>query len=330
MNNKSVKIAIPATGRMTEKMLRLLGSLGIVKRDWAEDAAYAIGTVKKNGSEDEVRAALVSKWEDGIEGLTMNYDLRSGWRLAFSATETEVAGIPVVVYGSEPPTINGIRQGLAEVAVIGYDDLLAAMVPFLRRDFAKANEPISPGWRMMDLLLRDRKLTDVTVLCPTGLMDYAGLFMLASASKPVSEDYLTAVVEGRTPVFVKGRYEGLAYYLLGTNVDTRATEDIEDAVKSAEGFGLDIVQTGATVAEKSLQVVGEPLLVTRSLITVDGAKYNRSLQLKAVVKALSYEYDRRVKPRLAQEDEEIRNWKSSLEQKLGGLWVMREAPAKTI
>ncbi len=309
MNNNRIKIAIPTTGRLAQESLKWLAELGVVDKPWTKQIVEAISKVKKLDTETYAKEALREEWNSGLEGLTLKYDLRSGWRLAFSAKDANLGGIPVTIYGSEPPTINGIRQGLGEIAIIGYDDLVAAMIPYI-----DPSEDVSL-WGDLNAAIKPNS-TDVRIIGSTGLNDYAGLFLMAGKDMEVERDtYMLAVRSGKIPVFVKGRYQGLLYYLVGDKVDARATEDVEKATKDGRCFGFDLVRSGNTIQKEQMKLMGRPRLYTRSVIVIDEAKFKQDGNLRDVVSAF--------KPWDGTEDyqEDIVPWELKLEQRLGDLWV---------
>lgn len=312
--DETVKIAIPATGRMAQECLEWLVAKGAFEQQWTEEAIAAMDSVKKVTAEEPAVKAIQKSWNQGIRGLTLKYDLRSGWRIAFSAKNGMLNGNPVTIYGSDPPTIAGIRQGLAEAAVLGFDDLLAAMVPYFKRGTEPELWQNPLGWKWLNDQIVPNS-TDVRVLGATGINDYAGLFILASKMPP--SDYFEKIKEGRVPVFVKGRNQGLAYCLLGNDIDARPVEEVEDAVKSEKAYGLDISRSGDTVLKSGLLLVGPCRLYTTPLITVDVGKLKSRpglsetmLSLLGGDKASDGYYSER-----------INAWERGLSQKLGKQWV---------
>ena len=308
MENGGFKLAIPTTGRLAQEALEWLASLGVLETLWVTSVVETINDFKKLPEEKTARDAVKRIWEEGLEGVTLKYDLRSGWRAAFSAKDAEMGGNPVTVYGSESPSINGILQGLGDVTVIGYDELVAAMVRYLYPgmnvpEWDKLNSRIVP------------KSTDVHVIGSTRIRDYAGLFLMVGESVDVNADYLLGIRSGRTPVYVKGQNEGLLYYLLGNDVDGRATEHVEQAARDDKTFCFDLVRSGSTVERERLKLVGNPLLVTMSVIAVDLAKHSANPDLQQVVNNLN--------PGEASEDygEGIPRWETGLREKLGHSWL---------
>ncbi len=322
MRDNYVTIAVPNTGRTAVQALKWLANAGFVDKGWQVKVARALEEERKSESEESTWNSLTKLRAEGIDGLAMKYDLRSGWRVNLTAKETAIDGVPVIIYGSEAPTTNVIMQSLGAVAIIGFDDLVATLVPYFREgtmitDWNSAiNDALKPN------------ATDVRYFFPTGINDYACLFLIACreflAQKPVqSEEIIAEIRKGEIPVSVKGRYEGLAYYLLGPDSDVRVKEDIEESVR--QGYvGLDIVQSGSTVAENDFFIIGKPLLKTTSVITYDQGVYNRGMSGKPtrdVITSLgrisgfwqeNYELETSRK---------VGNWESSLEQKLAGRWL---------
>lgn len=330
-DKNTVKLAIPSTGRLAAESLERLAACGIVQQDWADNMAEALQSIKKRETESGVMQELIERdiyldrILDNPEGLTVKYDLRSRWRAAFSAVDSQltgeykmtkvrertpikVNGTPVLIYGSEPPTINGIRQSLAELAIIGFDDLVAAMIPYFRRN------AVVTDWSGLNKAISFRKSTDVRVIGSAGMKDYAGVFLLASEQWKEESGFLEKIASGKIPVYVKGRNEGLAYYLLGKKADARSTEEVEKAIISENCFGLDIVRTGTTVLERQLTMIGNPLLITMGVLAVDIAKYNAVKGVREVAARILPQdstYDSR---------EGIPNWMAQLEQKTGSSW----------
>lgn len=315
MKVESIKIAIPETGRMAQEVLKWLAQKGAVSPDWVAKAATAIGNVRKRDDETEAKEALLKYWNVNLEGLTMKYDLRSGWRVALSAKRAVLQGNPVMIYGSQYPTISGIREGLADAAIIGLDDLFASMLPYLQ---TRGGYGAIARWNQLNSAIQPQESTDVRVIGSTGMQDYAGLFLLFPAAAGDPSFYLNALLEGKMPLYVKGRYQGLVYYFFGDAIDARPTEKIEEAIRSEKCFAVDIVRTGTTLAENSIMAIGGPLLTTFSVIAVDIAKYTENQTTRAVINALQP-----VKNPEQDYTIGVKQWQRSLERTLEGLWIRR-------
>lgn len=300
-----ITVAIQNSGRMCIESLEWLADIGIVERSWQQEACYLIGNAKKKQGEDEIKNEIMELWNSRKNGITLKYDLRSGYRASFLAKEEEIEGIPVLIYGSEPPTTNIITQSLGEIAIIGFDELLAAFVPYLQQD-----KKIT-GWEEFNSALRPLS-TDAQYIGLTGIEDYAGLFLIASPKRKIEPDYLEQIIRGMIPVAVKGQNEGLLYYLLGDNVLARPTNDIEQEVQENSCFGFDIVRTGSTVESNKLVVVGEPILCTKSVVVVDKKRYSQN---NAVRKAANYLV------RTPDNPSALYAWKAQLEETLGEKWL---------
>ena len=311
--NSSVKLAIPETGRMAQETLAWLAKRNVVEAKWAAKTAEALDKTRKLDSETVAKKALLAQWNQGLEGITLKPDLRSGWRIAVSAVQTEQCGIDTLIYGSQYPTISGIREGLADAAVIGLDDLFAATVPYL----ARSSRPKT--WDALNRALLPRNSTDVRVVGSTGLEDYAGICLLLPTNGGIVRQKLAEAMAGLLPVYVKGKNQGLAYYLLGRKADARPTEMIEDAVTADKCFGLDVVRTGKTAVERELHVL-PPLLFTFSVVAVDITKY---VLLNSDGKKLR-DFVECIKPRNNPQDDYgtgMRAWENSVKNTLGKLWV---------
>ncbi len=300
-----ITVAIQNSGRMCIESLEWLAGIGIVERSWQQEACYLIDNAKKKQGEDEIKNDIMNLWNSQKDGITLKYDLRSGYRASFLAKEEEIAGIPVMIYGSEPPTTNIITQSLGEIAIIGFDELLAAFVPYLQQD-----KKIT-SWGEFNSALKPLS-TDAQYIGLTGIEDYAGLFLIASPKRKIEANYLEQIMQGRVPVAVKGQNEGLLYYLLGNNVLARPTNDIEQEVQENYCFGFDIVRTGSTVESNKLVVVGEPILCTKSVVVVDKKKYSQN---NAVREAANYLV------RTPDNPSALYAWKAQLEETLGERWL---------
>ncbi len=313
--NDSVTIAIPETGRMAQETLEWLAQKRAVSPDWAAKAAEAIGNARKLDNETAAKDDLLKRLSEGLEGITLKYDLRSGWRLALSAKQTVLEGTPVTIYGSQYPSVAGIREGLADAAVIGLDDLFATMLPYLMRT---SNYYRTNRWDSLNAAIQPQSSTDVRVIGSTGMQDYAGLFLLFPATAGYPTFYINALLEGKMPIYVKGRYQGLAYYFFGDAIDARPTEKIEEAIKSEKCFAIDIVRTGKTLAENSIMAIGGPLLTTFSVIAADIAKYTGNQTTRDVINALQPVKNPEQDYALG-----VKQWQQSLERTLEGLWIQR-------
>ena len=309
MTAEKLKIAIPNTGRMAQETLEWMAQRGVVDAGWAGDAVKAIGVVRKMDSQAAVIAAVQSYWQAGLSGIAPMYDIRSGWRIGITAAEGKTNGTQAIVYGSPYPTISGIREGLADAAVIGLDDLFAAMVPYLARGKRLT------CWGRLNRTIWPQNSTDVRVAGSTGTQDYAGICLLSPINNGDARRKLSGLKEGKIPVYVKGRNQGLAYYLLGSKVDARPTEEIEDTIVAEKCFGFDVVRTGRTAVEKGLYVL-PPRMLTFSVVAVDMAKYSANENLKAVIQSMKLVTDPR-----RDYVEGAKGWQDSVSRTLGKLWV---------
>ena len=92
MENGGFKLAIPTTGRLAQEALEWLASLGVLETLWVTSVVKTINDFKKLPEEKTARDAVKRIWEEGLEGVTLKYDLRSGWRAAFSAKDAAGLG----------------------------------------------------------------------------------------------------------------------------------------------------------------------------------------------------------------------------------------------
>ncbi|HLD97573.1 MAG TPA: hypothetical protein VI934_04470 [Candidatus Nanoarchaeia archaeon] len=287
---KPVKLAIPSTGRLNKEILERFAKLGILDEGRSLQIARFTDWVKKQSDEQKARETILGLWTANVDGITLAYDLRSGWRASFSAVETKYAGIDTVIYGSSYPAISGIREGVGDIAIIGYDELLASMLPFLR----EGKKPLR--WSEFNSMLTSQRSTDVRVLGSLGLQDFAGLFLITSINDPDigwfnDASTLDAAFCTRK-LYVKGRNQGLAYYFLGEKIDAIATENLEYAINARRSgnerydLGLDLVRSGKTLLGSGLTTIGGPQLYTLSVVVVDKARYETDRSVRTIADLL--------------------------------------------
>jgi hypothetical protein len=323
MNNATVNFAIPATGRLAQKSLKWLAEEGIVEAAWADMVIKAIGSIRKVEDEQQATLEVEKLWAEGLEGVTLKYDARSGWRAAFSAKKVkldngyaelfgrEAEGSTLTLYGANWPAVSGIMEGVTDLALIGFDDLLVAMLPYVNPQYGAVKD-----WNELNQAIFPKNSTDARVICSAPFEDYGGMFLIASPRIGLNTNSLERLVDGKIPLYMKGRYEGLAYYFLGDKVNVYSTERIEDALDKTECFALDMVSTGNTLTECGYQLLGKPLLYTRPVLVADIKKYSNNRDIRDFV-GKSVANNKFWRP---DSTDDIQIWQNSLRQKLGPQW----------
>lgn len=313
-------IIIPQSGRTCyaalSKLAPLLGQdiSGLVK---------ALKGSKSDATPDssEAHKALQSLGDAGA-GVTLRPDRKREdrpYRLSFLGLDGKIEGIDVRVEGEEPHNCSSsIRLAEADIAIVGFDELLSTMQSYLEADGKYVT-------RWGDFNARLTSPTDVRIAGSAELLnynnasrrmvqDFVGFFLIGKKKKPVEE--VQKAIENGARVFVKGRYEGIAINFF-PGIKTSPVNNVEEAVLDDWGsLGLEIVHSGETVNRKGLFVYGSPLFMSESLIVADYGKYSRNPDVRKVVDALSpvgFLDTRRVI--------HFGNWYEVLEDTLGNRWI---------
>ncbi len=295
--NSKITIAIPNTGRMCAESLEWLAKIGLLDKAWQENVAKALEISRQE--EWQVQNELIELWKGSpLEGLTKTYDPRSGWRVSFAAKQTDSF---VWLVGMEKPTTNAITQGIGDIAIIGFDELLAAFAPYF--SWSKKVR----GWDAFNEALRPQS-TDARYAGVTGIEDYAGLFLISSSAW--TKFNLEKVRRGEIQVAVKPQYEGLLYYLLGKKVSARPVKDLEAEVTKNYCLGFDVVRTGETIIRNDLRIIGKPLLYTKSVVVVDKGRYEGNASIRETANYLTQ-----------RNCTKLEDWEAGLKEKLGGRWL---------
>ncbi len=302
-----VNIAIPYKGRSLEQVLGRFVDIGIM--DPARRDFYVSATAQdkerisqeRHGIEKDLRCGFSSR-EDverrlqsvrkanpaGFD-LKVDYDLyRQGQppRILFAGTDTQFNGSKVRLVGMSHYDIpTALRNHVVQIAYVGWDEIYADQIENLTDKRAR-------DWNALNGHLR-RDSTDVRILGSAGLYDYTGHFVMIDESivKRIScigdftshNPYVPAILDeemqqigwekdNETPVYVDHKYQKIYASLM---VDPwwaehfQGTTDIEDRIKQEKGVGIYVVETGDTVKRKGIHLVGEPILVSETVIAVN-------------------------------------------------------------
>ncbi len=330
MNEKPVKLVVPRWGRMFVNFMNKLYAITDDERipQIIDDVADS-----KTGASTNYSAVFQSLNEMVAKGnacMTIAPDRKhsdSPYRIGFLGMDIKVDGAAVRIEGDE--LHNGtslIKLAEADIALAGLDELLATNYTYL----SEATEVTSWGAYNYNV----QKPTDLRVAgsanlkTSQGLLDFVGLFLIAQEQKKYKT--IDELATQGTPIFVKGRYEGAVAYAYGSmkrrKLNLVSVENVEEAVLAKPGsYGVEIVQSGNTLKQKGnikkLVVIGEPLLNSESLFTVDKTKYCDNPNVQKVLDALGVmEYFNGERAR------DFADWFYSLEKNLGDNWIEKPDP----
>ena len=247
------------------------------------------------------------------------------YRIGFLGMDVRIGDIRLRIEGDEPHNGSSlIRLDEADFTIVGLDELLA-MCQHLLRDPSRVTK-----WGLFnynavtDSDLRIAGSADLTSYHESAgaeIADFVGFFLISGPTLQRRDISFTWLAQHRMPVFVKGRYEELICRLF-PGINTTAVENVEDAVLTeGQGVGVEIVQTGSTVARKGLRVWGSPLFISESVYVAGYHRYLRNERLRELFGILAprgYFDRKRIEHYVA--------WFKALEMNLGSAWMHRPEP----
>jgi len=246
------------------------------------------------------------------------------YRIGFLGMNLNIQGILLRLEGDEPHNGSSlIKLDEVDLTVVGLDELLAMNQHYLEepekvRKWGHYNYNINKDTDLR--IAGSANLTAYNKVAGKEITDFVGFFLIAHRSlsdPPLNLDHFR---KRRTPVYVKGRYEGLVHELL-PGLNTFPVENVEDAVVAEKGSaGIEIIQTGSTVQQKGLVVYGTPLFLSESLYVADYHRYLKNQKLQELLEILQ--------PQGYFEAERISHyvdWFTALEINLGNAWINKPA-----
>lgn len=246
------------------------------------------------------------------------------YRIGFLGMNLTIDGIVVRIEGDEPHNGSSlIKLDEVDLTIVGLDELLA-----MNQHYLKKPELVTK-WGLYNFNID--KDTDLRIVGSANLMsynkivgkkitDFVGFFLIAKDS---ANDQLNfeKLIEHRDPICVKGRYEGLVHRLL-PGLNTVSVENVEDAVLVGRSMaGIEIVQTGSTIKQKGLKILGPPLFLSESLYVADYHRYLDNPKLQKLLEnlhPLDY-FD-------TERFQYFVDWYHALELTLGNVWFNKPAP----
>ena len=290
MSSYDVVIAIPRSGRTFENFISRLIKLD-VGNNKLKLILDAVGKSKKYKSPSPKKAQeYTSEFKEISDNLGVFVDRKRAerpYRVGFIGIDIELEGLKIRIEGDEPHNCSSlISLGEADIALAGFDELLIATC----NAFEKKKEDRVNKWGMYNYKISEQnkvKIAGSAMLtrwnndAEKEIQDIVGFFLIAKKKSHdnggyfSSKNYLEHLEKHGNIVYVKGRYADIIrneYPLL----KIQPVYDVEEAVgesKSGE-IGIEIVQTGSTVREKNLVVLGAPLFLSESLFVVDYYKFS--------------------------------------------------------
>ncbi len=314
---RMISCIVPQTGRMCSSSLQKLGAVaGMDLSDLikASDMSKSLATSDLEEAHRQLndpRLTLVSdrKREE------------RPYRVALLSLEAKIGGVDVRVEGAEADNCSSlIRLATADLAIVGFDELLVSMQTYLGRNVRDVTR-----WGNFNYCLEEP--TDVRVAGSANLhyvdegtgrdlQDFVGFFVIGNKLRHWNAAGVENMLASGKRAYVKGRYEGVLLRAF-PGVKTVPVTDVEDAVESdPNGLGVEIVQSGGTAKQKDLIVYGEPLFLSEGLVVADYGKYQKSPELQQVVSVFQ--------PQGFFSNTRINNfvnWYIFLENNLGENWI---------
>ncbi len=338
MSSYDVVIAIPRSGRTFENFINRLIELGAEKNK-LKLILEAVGKSKKYKSySPKIAQEYTSSYKEIADNLGVFVDRKREerpYRVGFIGINIELGGLKIRIEGDEPHNCSSlVSLGEADIALAGFDELLTVS----NNDRERVNK-----WGMYNYniptynkvrIAGSAMLTRWNSSSKKKIQDIVGFFLIAKKGfKEVKgysfpKDYLKHLEHLQrhgNKVFVKGRYVDIirnAYPLL----NIKPVHDVEDAVEESElgNIGIEIVQTGSTLKEKNLIVLGAPLFLSESLYVVDYFRFLENDNMQSGVKNNIEKILNILKPQDYFSSEKIKYfelWYSALEKNLNENWI---------
>lgn len=327
-----VTCGIPRSGRTFENFFNKLEALGICRDDEITTLIDTVrkGKITKTASLNDAIAYYKEELDKSPHiGIFVDRKREDRpYRLGFLGMDCQVGDISVRIEGDEPHNCSSlVSLGEVDIALAGLDELLTVTQSSL------SNPQSVKKWGMYNYHLpKERKvriigsamLTRWNPFVEREIQDIVGFFLI-SKQKPGKQngnsarEYISHLENYRDKVFVKGRYADMIRQAYPT-LNIEPVYDVENAVMESSdiGLGLEIVQTGSTLKEKGLNILGSPLFLSETLYVVDYYKYLSNEKLREFIKKL--------KP-VGYFDEErliqFACWFNALEENLGENWVSK-------
>ena len=305
-----ITIAIPHKGRSLEQVLDKFVSIKVVSEDEKNSIVNVIQIDKKRISKEKNQIRSCSRLNySSINEVELNlrklqnkfhmahylscdYDYhRAGKpaRILFRGLDTEIEGIPVRLIGKSHYDIpTALKNHIVQLGFVGWDELYADHIEHLTNDNVRE-------WSAMNQFLSEGS-TDVRILGSAGIRDYTGHFLILDDSIgqkiwQISYDKENSIIprifdgdpeldikngEGGC-VYVDHKYQKIYEKLLGHwTTEFKGSNDVEEDIRQNKGVGIYVVQTGSTLKKSGLHIVGQPLLVSETVIAanVDDMKDN--------------------------------------------------------
>src|SRR3989338_3125412 len=321
-----ITIAIPHKGAGLEQVLGRLADAGIVDersssfyvgviqgdkaRISYEGEQIRAGSRESHSSNEEVERRLqrIKKTNPLAFGLKVDYDLqRAGQpaRIMFKGVETQFNGTPVRVIGRSHYDIPAtLYNHEASLAFVGWDELYENLIEALQTKDGR-------DWSGFNPYLREGS-TDIRILGSAGLDDFVGHWVMMHpvlAQRYFStfpdnlisggmgawrgfayEDSKQNVLLDADCILIDPKYEKIYQELLKSkriHTKFRATQTPEKAIKGNEGVGIYVVQTGNAVKENGLVIVGDPLVVSETVMAVNKGDFETKPELQRLAKSLN-------------------------------------------
>lgn len=337
-NNRkyNLVVSIPRSGRTFENFLNKFRSINKSSGKYIDRIVELVSRGKKYKSDSPTKASsYISEENESVRNsLSIFVDRKRPerpYRIGFLGSDFDIENLNIRVEGDEPHNCSSlVALGEADIAIAGWDEFLNVK--------QNALEDLTiTKWGMYNYFLPKENKVRIAgsaslkrwnTTLQMEVQDFVGFFLIAK-QKPVGsdkfkypKDYLKHLKNHKNKIFVKGRYVDIvrqAYPYLNIS----PVHDVEDAiVNDSKGFlGLEIVQTGSTLINKNLVILGSPLFLSESLYVVDYYRYMENDFKNGVSKILE-----KLNPNGYFDEERIEQfayWYFSLEKKMGENWINR-------
>ena len=302
-----IRIGIPPRGRTATRILEKLGSLpGIgISRDEAEEMSFWVGAGKQMITQEyfpddvfDVYRGLAPfddrKMPESMQRRFIIYPNSDRAevpdRLQLGSIRTKIGRDGVVFIGMDhvhQPV--ALTNGSIDIAMVGFDELANQYAPNVRGKYKTI--------RRWPILTRAHPVP-VRIYGSMGLHDYTGHFFVSGngfGDIKYNDGLIVNIPDG-AQVLSERAYREIYKLLLRTgrsdpNLRKRGTVNgigLEQVIADKNGLGIVIVNTGKSVEESGLWVLGPPIQYSTTVIATE-LEGSRTERLDRIIEALQPE-----------------------------------------
>jgi hypothetical protein len=284
-----ITVSVPRVGRVFENFMRRIAAIGAPQSEIETLVAICHESKARSSPDFATAATYLTEATSRLPCFGLFVDKRRSsrpFRVGLLNYTTTIQDLCIKIEGDEPHnSASLLRFSETDLAVVGFDELLVVTQASLRQPIHRTK------WGMFNKglpsfatrIAGSARLTTYNPVLREQVQDFVGFFLISKQREPFRtkqlnnvypKEFLLERFDTADPIFVKARYLGIiegAY----PSLNLVPVEDVEDAILNAPPgrLGLEIIQSGQTVAKKDLAVHGAPLFLSESLYVANYDKY---------------------------------------------------------